>query len=110
LHVGTLHLRDQFEWPLYGSNKISPEDFARQYCSELGIGGEFVPAVAHNIREQICFGRLEYDATVAAPNFSRLTRPPFRNDGDEENWEPELRELDEYEIERLLKEKERNAR
>ncbi|OMJ10247.1 SWI/SNF-related matrix-associated actin-dependent regulator of chromatin subfamily B member 1-A [Smittium culicis] len=31
----------------------TPEFFSKKLCSELGIGGEFVPLVANNIREQI---------------------------------------------------------
>ncbi|KAJ3254632.1 SWI SNF, matrix associated, actin dependent regulator of chromatin, sub b, member 1 [Boothiomyces macroporosus] len=38
IHVGSLYLKDQFEWPLFHQT-ISPEQFAIQLATELGIGG-----------------------------------------------------------------------
>jgi len=39
IHVGNISLVDQFEWDL--SNPLnSPEQFARQLCADLGLGGE----------------------------------------------------------------------
>lgn len=32
----------------------SPENFARSLCSDLGLGGEFVAAVAYSIRGTRC--------------------------------------------------------
>ncbi|KAJ3037590.1 Snf5- protein 1 [Rhizophlyctis rosea] len=107
LHVGSLHLRDQFEWPLYSSYTVSPEDFARQLAADLGVGGEFVPVIAHAIREQVCLARINFqDATEAPPVPGR----PFRELKTEDEWEPELRELTEAEREKIHKEKDRNTR
>ncbi|KAI8825934.1 uncharacterized protein EV422DRAFT_146468 [Fimicolochytrium jonesii] len=107
LNVGTLHLTDQFEWPLFSTSSMTPEDFAKQLASDLGVGGEFVPVIAHAIREQVCFARMNYnDATPAPP----LRGRPFRAENVEDEWEPELRELTEEDIERIVKEKERNTR
>lgn len=49
IHVGNQSLVDQFEWDISDKNN-SPEEFALKLCSELGLGGEFVPAVAYSIR------------------------------------------------------------
>ncbi|KAJ3051257.1 hypothetical protein HK097_007755 [Rhizophlyctis rosea] len=108
LHVGSLHLKDQFEWPLYSSYTVSPEDFARQLAADLGVGGEFVPHIAHAIREQVCLARINFhEATEAPPVHGR----PFRHLATmDEDWEPELRELTEQEREKIAKEKERNSR
>jgi hypothetical protein len=107
LNVGSLHLRDQFEWPLFSTRGISPEDFSKILTSDLGVGGEFVPIIAHAIREQVCFARLNYDEADQPPNFRKR---PLRVDGMEEEWEPEVRVLDEEEMERIFKEKERSTR
>ena len=50
--IGTLELVDQFEWDI-NDPANSPEDFARQMARDLSLSGEFVTAIAHNIREQI---------------------------------------------------------
>lgn len=92
--MGKLRLQDQFEWSLY-SQVPTPEDFARQLASDLGLGGEFAPVIAHSIREQICTARLNFDEAVEAP---LLIEPPIRVDGSE--WIPNLSQLDEAEMER----------
>ena len=52
IHVGNISLVDQFEWDL--SNPLnSPEQFARQLCADLGLGGEFVSTIAYSIRGQL---------------------------------------------------------
>jgi SNF5 / SMARCB1 / INI1 len=40
-----VYLRDQFEWPLFTTSSVTPENFAYVMSAELGIGGEFVPVV-----------------------------------------------------------------
>lgn len=49
IHVGNQSLVDQFEWDMSDETNI-PEEFALKLCSELGLGGEFVAAVAYSIR------------------------------------------------------------
>jgi hypothetical protein len=56
LHVGSLFLKDQFEWPLF-EHSITPEEFASILSADLGISGEFLPLIAHSIREQVCIAR-----------------------------------------------------
>ncbi|KAI8928976.1 hypothetical protein BC831DRAFT_433950 [Entophlyctis helioformis] len=107
LHVGSMYLKDQFEWPLYSSLSITPEDFARQLSADLGVGGEFVPMIAHAIREQVLTARLNsYQAIQPA----RWRVRPFRNEDLESAWQPDLRILTDEEIDRMAKEEDRNSR
>jgi hypothetical protein len=73
--------------------------------TELGIGGEFVPMIAHSIREQVVQARMNFHESMAAPDYST----PIREDEDEE-WEPDLKLLDDEQILQLLKEEDRNNR
>ncbi|KAJ1565114.1 SWI SNF, matrix associated, actin dependent regulator of chromatin, sub b, member 1, partial [Nowakowskiella sp. JEL0078] len=110
LNVGSLLLRDTFEWPLFGAH-ISPEEFAQKLTSDLGIGGEFAPTIAHSIREQVCLARLNFESAAPAPP---LQNRPFRNEINvalnDQEWEPELRELTVSELEKIAKEKDRRNR
>ncbi|ORX78009.1 SNF5-domain-containing protein [Anaeromyces robustus] len=113
INVGTINLKDQFEWPLYSSlsNSMAPEEFAKKLTSELGLGGEFTAAIAHSIREQIYTARLNVDDTNFAMNIDRYKVPPFRSKDEEfDEWYPTIREMTEEEIERKHKEQERNIR
>eukprot|EP00833_Pecoramyces_ruminatium_P005952 jgi/Orpsp1_1/1179984/evm.model.c7180000071683.1 len=111
INVGTINLKDQFEWPLYSSlsNSVAPEEFAKKLASELGLGGEFANAIAHSIREQIYTARLNVDDTNFAMSFDRYKMPPFRSKDEEfDEWYPTIKEMTEEEIERKHKEQERN--
>ena len=46
--MGNTSLVDQFEWDLSCPDN-SPEDFARILCQELGLGGEFISAIAYRL-------------------------------------------------------------
>jgi SWI/SNF-related matrix-associated actin-dependent regulator of chromatin subfamily B protein 1 len=107
LQVGSLHLQDQFEWPLMpevhrdgGVPYPSPESFAQQLCSDIGIGGEFVSLISHNIREQLYNARLNYEE-VPKTNDLEI----FRDDVHLESWGPTVRDVDEDEIEKNFKPK-----
>lgn len=52
VRVGRVMLRDQFEWDI-NSLTSSPESFAASLCSDLGLETEFIPMIAHSIREQV---------------------------------------------------------
>jgi SWI/SNF-related matrix-associated actin-dependent regulator of chromatin subfamily B member 1 len=52
IRVGRVVLRDQFEWDIADSTNC-PEAFAERLCADLGLGREFVPAVACHVREQL---------------------------------------------------------
>lgn len=61
IHVGNISLVDQFEWDMSeGAATNSPEQFATRLCAELGLGGEFVTAVAYSIRGQLAWHQRIY--------------------------------------------------
>lgn len=115
LQIGNKHLTDQFEWPLIAAtspagNQLpmpNPESYARQLCAELGIGGEFVVDVAHSIREQICYARMNFEEVSKMYN---IPVPPLRVGDHAEDWGPAMEELSDGEIESRQKELERTAR
>lgn len=59
IHVGNISLNDQFEWDM-GDPTNNPEDFASKLCAELGLGGEFVTAIAYSIRGQLFWHHRTY--------------------------------------------------
>jgi len=42
---------DHIEWDLL--SPLTPEEFARKLCIEIGLGGEAVPLVAHAVHEEL---------------------------------------------------------
>jgi chromatin structure-remodeling complex subunit SFH1 len=52
VQIGTMHLVDRIEWDLTCSS-ITPEQFAKQLCADLGLGGEAVMIVSHAVHEEI---------------------------------------------------------
>jgi len=57
--VGNISLVDQFEWDMSEPDN-SPEEFAVKLCQELGLGGEFVTAIAYSIRGQLSWHKRTY--------------------------------------------------
>lgn len=51
VQIGTLHLTDKIEWDL--SSNLTPELFAAQLCSDLGLTGEAAPMISHAIHEEL---------------------------------------------------------
>lgn len=49
--MGTLHLIDRVEWDLTSS--LSPEKFAQQTCTDLGLGGEAQMLISHAVHEEL---------------------------------------------------------
>jgi chromatin structure-remodeling complex subunit SFH1 len=52
LQIYTYNLRDRIEWDL-GSNDLTPEQFTKHYCAELGLTGEAHAIIAHAIHEEL---------------------------------------------------------
>jgi hypothetical protein len=52
VRVGRVVLKDQFEWDV-GNEDNSPEGFAETLSADLGLSRNFVPAIAHGVREQL---------------------------------------------------------
>ncbi|KAK9456023.1 hypothetical protein V1511DRAFT_496318 [Dipodascopsis uninucleata] len=115
LHLAKHLFEDKFEWDLT-STQLTPESFARTIVQDLGLGGEFYPAIAHAIYEvlirlkkEACEGHLPTDVeNDAAYNAGAGWRVDQEGLGEE--WAPSLEELTQEEIERREVERERNIR
>lgn len=57
--MGNISLVDQFEWDM-SEKQNDPEEFALKLCAELGLGGEFVTAIAYSIRGQLAWYQRTY--------------------------------------------------
>ncbi|KAF9953173.1 Chromatin structure remodeling complex protein sfh1 [Mortierella alpina] len=106
IHVGGINLRDRFEWDV-GSD-LTPEEFARQLAADLGIGGEFVPMIAHEIHEQLF--RFKQDRLLDRGFDREPLFSGFRPTEDGENWCPALETLTAEEYEKLLEANDRSIR
>jgi hypothetical protein len=49
--LGSTVLKDQFYWSV--NSEVTPEEFSKCLCADLGLSGEFVQIVACSIREQV---------------------------------------------------------
>jgi SWI/SNF-related matrix-associated actin-dependent regulator of chromatin subfamily B protein 1 len=106
IHVGNISLVDQFEWDL-SETQCTPEQFSMRLCAELGLGGEFVTAVAYSIRGQLAWHtRL---APVSDTVFSTLEKP-FRISSEWEQFSPFLETLTDAEMEKKIRDQDRNIR
>ena len=74
IHVGNTSLVDQVEWDM-AERDNNPEEFAVKLCAELGLGGEFVTAIAYSIRGQLSWHQRTY-AFSEAP--LQVVEVPFR--------------------------------
>ena len=120
--IGDLEYKDQFEWDIANPDN-DPEEFAKNVCTDLGLGTEFVVPITHSIREQI----LEYQKTASSErnnfyyggNYSR--QPNKRIVVDENNyireiftdtseWDPEVKHVNEEEKNKFVKKEERKYR
>lgn len=106
IHVGNTSLVDQFEWDL-SEPENSPELFASRLCAELGLGGEFVTAVAYSIRGQLAWHQRVYA-------FSESPLPTvdvvFRNSNEADQWSPIVEVLTDAEMEKKIRDQDRNTR
>ncbi|KAG0366670.1 Chromatin structure remodeling complex protein sfh1 [Gamsiella multidivaricata] len=106
LHVGGINLRDRFEWDV-GSD-LTPEEFARQLAADLGIGGEFVSMIAHEIHEQLY--RFKQDRLLDRGFEPEPLYSGFRFADEGESWSPALETLTTEEYEKILEDRERSIR
>ena len=104
--MGNISLMDQFEWDL-SEPLITPEEFALSLCSDLGLGGEFATAIAYSIRGQLSWHSKTY-AFSEAPLPTIET--PIRSGTDVDNWGPYLETLTDAEMEKKLRDQDRNTR
>lgn len=106
IHVGNISLVDQFEWDL-SEKQQTPEQFAMKLCSELGLGGEFVTTIAYSIRGQLSWHQKTYafnDASLSALDF------PFRPQNEADQFSPFLETLTDAEMEKKIRDQDRNTR
>ncbi|CAF4448180.1 unnamed protein product, partial [Adineta steineri] len=83
------------------------EDFARVLASELGLGGEFVTAIAYSIRGQLSW----YHKTSS---YSETSMPiidvGMRTHNDAEEYCPFLETLTDAEMDKKIRDQDRNTR
>lgn len=134
--VNDLQLLDAVEIDLLSTpfRSQQPEMVAHSICSDLGLGGEFITAVAHQIREQMwlylkCLQVIGYPldgSPILDEELGQHFMPPvvpeqeasnvtdkssvIRPVDDREQWIPEYYTLSEAEMEKLEKAKERESR
>ncbi|OXA51728.1 SWI/SNF-related matrix-associated actin-dependent regulator of chromatin subfamily B member 1 [Folsomia candida] len=106
IHIGNVSLVDQVEWDM-SEVQNSPEKFATRYCCELGLSGEFITAVSYSIRGQLSW----FQKTYA---FSDKPLPtigmPFRHPSECEGWAPSIEILSESEMDKKIRDLDRNTR
>ncbi|KIO33189.1 hypothetical protein M407DRAFT_52328, partial [Tulasnella calospora MUT 4182] len=119
--IGSRHLTDQFEWDIMETTN-SPELFADSYASELGLGGEFKSAIAHDIREQVnmyqralvAIGHNFDGGTIFDDDLRQAILPPVsiagRTADQAANCMPILNNLSEGEMESNEKEREKELK
>lgn len=123
LNMSSMLYTDKFEWSLLHPPGTA-EAFAKTTCTDLGLTGEWVPAMTHAIYEAVL--RLKKEACEAGglvagwggtqqelPNDAALgTEAGWRYDPDHlaEDWEPKVEILSKEEMEKREGERERQAR
>ncbi|QLQ78203.1 hypothetical protein HG537_0A04500 [Torulaspora globosa] len=121
--VGQHQLIDQFEWDISNTENC-PEEFAESLCQELSLPGEFVTAIAHSIREQVHMYHkslallgYNFDGSVIDDDDIRSRMLPlitiddvFRAPSEAKLYTPNLLQISAAELERLDKDKDRDAR
>merc|ERR1719187_3173137 len=106
IHVGNISLVDQFEWEL-ADEMNSPEEFAKKLCADLSLGGEFVSAIAYSVRGQLAWHQRTYAFTEKPlPEIESA----FRNQSDADTWSPFLETLTDAEMEKKIRDQDRNTR
>ena len=103
IQVGNTSLKDQFEWDMSDTTN-SPEKFAETLCTELGLGGEFYTTIAYSIRGQLAYH--QQNLTEALPELVS----PLRVGANAEEWGPNLEILTDAEMDKKLKDMDRNTR
>lgn len=87
VNLGERVYADKFEWDLAGS--LTPEYFARGVAADLGLAGEFVPAIAHAIHEFCLQKKKDLCETGVTPD---LENDAHRTDA-EAGWRLDLESL-----------------
>jgi len=80
---------------------------ALKICAELGLGGEFVTAIAYSIRGQLSWHQRTYAFSEAPLSCVEL---PFRAQAEAEQWSPFIETLTDAEMEKKIRDQDRNTR
>lgn len=123
LNMASMLYTDKFEWSLLHPPGTA-EAFAKTTCADLGLTGEWIPAMTHAIYEAVL--RLKKEACEAGglvagwgglqqdlPNDAALgSEAGWRYDPDHlaDDWEPKVEMLSKEEMEKREGEREREAR
>mmetsp|Transcript_5524 Transcript_5524/g.7611 ORF Transcript_5524/g.7611 Transcript_5524/m.7611 type:complete len:450 (+) Transcript_5524:148-1497(+) len=70
----SLHMRDCLEWDLCNET-LTPEEFARVTCADLGLPGDYEPALALHVHEQLS----DYKAALSGKRTQTLIDPSIVN-------------------------------
>ncbi|KAK9471762.1 uncharacterized protein V1510DRAFT_418947 [Dipodascopsis tothii] len=114
VHLARHLYQDKFEWDL--GSTLTPESFGKTIVQDLGLSGEFYPAIVHAIYEVLMRlkkevvegqGSLEVDNDAA---YGAEAGWRVDQEGLGAEWGPLLEELTAEEIERREVERERNIR
>ncbi|CDW56416.1 SWI:SNF matrix associated [Trichuris trichiura] len=105
INVGNISLVDEFEWDL-SELEYTPEIFAQTMCIELGLAGEFLPAIAYSIRGQLAWHQRTY--AFSEPPLPTIESPLRTSDCD--HWSPHLETLTDAELEKKIRDQDRNTR
>ena len=97
---------DQFEWDL-ADEMNSPEEFAKKLCADLSLGGEFVTAIVYSIRGQLAWHQKTY---AFSENHLPEIESAFRNQSEADTWSPFLETLTDAEMEKKIRNQDRNTR
>lgn len=106
IHVGNTSLVDQIEWDMSEKDN-NPEEFAIKLCAELGLGGEFVTAIAYSIRGQLSWHQRTYGFSESPLSTVEV---PFRAPSEADTWAPFLETLTDAEMEKKIRDQDRNTR
>lgn len=111
MNVGSLFLKDQFEWPLFQS-AITPEHFAKILCADLGVSGEFIPLISNFIHLQVVQQRIAYDENIdISILYDRYIRDfEYIDEDEDDSWEPILSYKNEQEILEIIEKEDLNSR
>ncbi|KAK4522773.1 hypothetical protein GAYE_PCTG30G0663 [Galdieria yellowstonensis] len=107
IRIGKVVLRDQFEWDRSNADN-SPEEFADVLCKDLGLTQEFVPAIAHAIREQL--QELAEHPYTRCLQGSVAASGIYRKPETLSQWQPSVEILTDDQLEKLERRETRDAR
>jgi len=106
VHIGNISIVDQIEWDM-AEETNDPEVFAKQYCKELGLGGEFITTIAYSIRGQLTW----HQKTCSfSDNPLPVVSVALRNTTEADVWSPQMEILTDQDLAKKTRNQDRNTR